>query len=62
MNVLRVAQVIHKTGIPRPSLYRMMAQGRFPRPIKLAERAVGWVERDVDHWIAERMAATREAV
>ena len=28
-----------------------MAAGKFPRPIPLGERAVGWLEAEIDSWI-----------
>jgi prophage regulatory protein len=37
-------------------LYALIAEGKFLRPFKLVPggRAVGWLERDVDAWLAER--------
>ena len=34
-------------------------RGRFPRPVSLCARAVGWVEAEVDKWIRERIAESR---
>jgi prophage regulatory protein len=33
-----------------------MAQGSFPRPVRIGKRAVGWVESEVDGWIEARIA------
>jgi len=41
-------------GLSRSTLYAMMAEGTFPKPVKLGKRAVGWHERDVLAWIASR--------
>ena len=30
-------------------------QGRFPRPVALGVRAVGWIEAEVDEWIRGRI-------
>jgi prophage regulatory protein len=41
-------------------IYRLMALGRFPRPLKLGARRVGFLESEIGVWIAER-AAERDA-
>ena len=38
-------------GISRAGIYNMMAEGRFPKPVKLGERAVGWLEEDLKNWL-----------
>ena len=39
------------------SLYRLMAQGHFPRPIRVGGRAVRWREDDIAAYLASRPAA-----
>jgi prophage regulatory protein len=34
-----------------------MANGSFPKPIRLSERAVGWKSDDIDAWLAARPMA-----
>jgi len=58
--ILRVRQVIARTGLPLSSLYQMVHDGEFPKPVPLARRSVGWVLSEVDSWIAQRIAS-REA-
>jgi prophage regulatory protein len=55
--ILRCPQVQAKTGLSHASLYRLIAKGAFPKPIKLGERASGWVEAEIDAWLAARVAA-----
>ena len=55
--ILRLATVVAMTGLPRSTLYAEMAAGRFPRPIKLTVRAVGWPRALVESWIAERIGS-----
>jgi len=31
----------------------MMAEGKFPRPVKIGRRAVGWIEEDINQWIED---------
>ncbi len=34
---------------------RMEAAGRFPRRVKLGPNRVGWLESEIDDWIADRV-------
>ena len=38
-------------GISRSTIYRLMLDEEFPRPIKLVRRAVGWKSEDIDEWL-----------
>jgi prophage regulatory protein len=53
--ILRLPKVLQATALSRSSIYVMMAEGRFPKPLKLGERAVGWPEAEIA--IAARDAA-----
>ena len=55
--VLRLPQVEEKTGLGHDSIYRLGREGSFPRPIKLSERASGWLEHEIDEWLEQRAAA-----
>jgi prophage regulatory protein len=48
-----------RTGLSRSTIYVRLEQGRFPRPVSLGGRAVGWIESEVDEWIGERIAESR---
>ena len=48
--------VTRKTGLASSSLYAAIARGEFPKPIKLGERSVGWLSREIDAWIEARAA------
>ena len=56
---LRLPEVQGRTGLSRSTIYVRLAEGRFPRPVSLGARAVGWVEAEVDKWIRERIAESR---
>ena len=53
----RLPSVISRTGLSRSSIYAMVAQERFVKPVKLSARAIGFVSSEVDAWIAARAAA-----
>ena len=54
--ILRLPQVMKRTGLPVSSLYRLMDAGQFPRPIHLSERAVGWESTSIEAWLEQRRA------
>lgn len=59
--LLRLPEVCQRTGKRRSSVYRDIAAGTFPPPVKLGERASAWPEHEITAWIAERMAARERA-
>lgn len=50
------AAVLDLTSLSVPTLYREMAQGTFPRPVRVSRNRVAWREVEVLAWIAERIA------
>ena len=58
MAVLRLPEVMRRTGLRRSSIYNRIAAQEFPRGFSLGGSARGWLESEVDDWIAAR-AATR---
>ena len=56
LTLQRLPQVKARTGMSRTEIYRRIALGEFPKPIKLGERAVAWVADEVGVWIASRIA------
>ncbi len=47
----RMKDVIRITSLSRPTLYRRIAAGRFPQPVRLGGRACGWTSDALDAWI-----------
>lgn len=58
--MLRVQEVLKKTGIKRSTIYSMVAAGRFPKPIQLSARMGVWPEDVIDNWLAERINASQQ--
>jgi prophage regulatory protein len=46
--ILRLPEVIEKTGISRSSIYKQMQLGFFPKRIRLGKRMVGWSEAEIE--------------
>jgi prophage regulatory protein len=55
--IIRLPEVMKRTGLPRASVYQQMALGTFPRQVSISLRSRGWVESEVDGWIEQRIAA-----
>ncbi|ECC2869883.1 AlpA family transcriptional regulator [Salmonella enterica subsp. enterica] len=54
---IRMPEAKRRTGYGKAWIYKLIVQGRFPKPVKIGSRAVAFVESEVDEWIAERIAA-----
>lgn len=52
----KLPRVIARTGHGRSQIYRLVALGQFPAPVKLGERASAWVSTEIDEYIAKRIA------
>ena len=61
-NLLRQPQVLKITGLSRSSLYLAINGGTFPKPIKISERGVAFVESEVDEWVQSRIEKSRKEV
>lgn len=47
---VRLPEIISRVGISRPTIYRMIKAGKFPRPIKIGHISV-WSDLDIDRWV-----------
>lgn len=56
MRIIRLKAVIDSTGIARSTIYKLIGEGEFPKPVPLVGRTVGWVESEVREWIRGRIA------
>ena len=43
------------------SIYRLMSEGRFPRPIRTGKRTVRWKAEDVSDWLESRPTSNSPA-
>ncbi|MFG0430335.1 helix-turn-helix transcriptional regulator [Serratia liquefaciens] len=56
---IRIADVQRRTGYSKAWIYRLMSQGRFPASVKIGDRAIAFVESEIDTWISQRIAESR---
>ena len=54
----RLAIVKAKTTFSEPSIYRLMKEGKFPKPLKIGARAVAWRSDEIEAFINSRVRST----
>ena len=59
--ILRLPTVQERTGLPRSSIYAKVAKGKFPKPVQLNGRAVGWLADEIADWISNQVVQSRAA-
>ncbi len=60
--LIRLPEVMKKTGFGKAWIYRLISKGCFPQPVKIGLRAVAFVESEVDNWIHETISSSRNKV
>ena len=55
---LRMPIVVYRIGLCRSTIYKLIAEEKFPRPVRVGDRAVAWRRADIDRWIEERPLAS----
>jgi len=56
---IRLPEVSRRVGLPKSTIYKLMADGDFPRSVKPTPRTSVWLEEEVDGWQQERIATSR---
>jgi len=51
---IREAECKQITGLSRTRRWELEKEGKFPKRIKLSERAIAWLLSDLMNWIEER--------
>ena len=59
IRLIRLPEVKSMTGLGRASIYRYIAEGRFPQQVHVGSRAAAWVEGEVAEWLEGRVRAAR---
>ena len=54
--LLRLPKVLDRIGLSRSTVYLMIGQDKFPKPIKLGDRAIAWDEIEIDKWIENKIS------
>jgi prophage regulatory protein len=51
--IIRLRTVQDRTGLSRSNIYRKIAEGTFPRQVKISVHGAGWRESAVGRWVAD---------
>jgi prophage regulatory protein len=57
MKLLGINELTAAKGVPfsRPHLYRLIAARKFPKPVRLGENRVAFIESEIDEWLEARI-------
>ena len=58
--VLRLPEVMDRTGLKRSTIYKRIKFDKFPRQVCLGGDNVGWIEDEIDGWIDECINKSRQ--
>ncbi|HDF2327702.1 TPA: AlpA family transcriptional regulator [Morganella morganii] len=58
-SLIRLPEVIRRTGCSKPWLYKLIDAGQFPKQVKIGSRSIAFVESEVDAWVANKIAESR---
>lgn len=71
LTILRRTQVEARTGLSRSSIYSRLKPNpkrpgdfdpTFPKPVQLGAKSVGWVESEIEAWLAARVSKRGTAI
>ncbi|APS29556.1 MULTISPECIES: helix-turn-helix transcriptional regulator [Pectobacterium] len=57
--LIRLPEVIRRTGFGKTWIYTLIKAGRFPSQVKTGVRAVAFIESEVDAWIDNAITRSR---
>ena len=59
--LLRMAEVMHRTGMAKSTMYLAIKDKTFPSPIRINPRAVAWPEQVIQEWIDSKITEPEQA-
>lgn len=59
---IRLSEVLCRIHLSKAWVYKLIAQDKFPKPVKIGSRAIAFVESEVDDWINKRIEESRKEV
>ncbi|WP_337063624.1 helix-turn-helix transcriptional regulator [Raoultella ornithinolytica] len=57
--LIRLPEVIKRTGVSRATIYRLINKKSFPSQIKISEKTIAFVESEVNDWIEKLIHSSR---
>lgn len=57
--LIRLPEVLKRTGYSRSWTYKLIDKGEFPEPIKTGSRSIAFIESEINDWIEQRVNESR---
>lgn len=54
MRAITISELVNKVSLGRSTIYRLIDEGKFPKPFQLVPNRNAWIEEDIDRWLAEK--------
>lgn len=51
---IRIREVMSLTSLSRPTIYRLMKSGKFPKSVTIGSKTIAWREGDLLAWQASK--------
>ncbi|NTU73249.1 AlpA family transcriptional regulator [Candidatus Roizmanbacteria bacterium] len=55
--IIRKPELLNMIGLSDPTVWRMEKDGKFPKRLRLGGNSCGWLESEINGWLAERASA-----
>ena len=59
--VLRISEFEARVGLSRTTIWRRRREGLFPHPVNLGNGLLGFIEHEIDDWLANRPRISNQA-
>ena len=57
--LIRLPEVLERTGYGKAWIYRLINEGKFPAPVKIGVRAIAFIESEINDWIQSVIETSR---
>ena len=62
LKLIRLSEVIRKTGFGKTWIYKLISAGKFPKQIKIGVRSIAFIESEIDEWIYKIISDSRNHI
>ncbi|MBL9070509.1 MAG: AlpA family phage regulatory protein [Sphingopyxis sp.] len=52
-SILNLHDVVYLSSLSRSTIYRQIALGKFPKPVRFGQRRKGWRRLEVEKWLRD---------
>ena len=54
--LIKIEEALYAVSLSKTELYRRIAAGTFPKPVRLGPQRIAFLEKDVENWILAHIA------